>query len=388
MKVKFETLTHALLKEINVEIEGPCISMYMPTHRTHPENRQDPILFTNLVKEIRESLLQKFAPVKVDTLLEPFELLQQDSDFWNYTLNGLAVFCASGFFKVALLQLPVKALVIVAERFHTKPLRQYLQSIDRFHVLVLSQHEMQLFEGNRHNLAEIALPEDFPNTIEKALGEELTDKHLTVASYGGTGGESGNMHHGHGGKKEEVGKDAERFFQVVANAVQNRYSKPSGLPLILAALPEHHSLFQKVGKNPLLEENGILLNAKGLAQKKLAEMAWEVLLPAYELRLNNLKEKYGEAFANGSASDQVEVIARALAEGRVATLMLEQNRIIAGNFSDEISGKIEWQDIDNPQAGDLLNLISEKAIGMGAEVFVIPVGEMPVETGIAAIFRY
>ena len=30
----------------------PCISLYQPTHRRHPDNQQDPIRFRNLVTEV------------------------------------------------------------------------------------------------------------------------------------------------------------------------------------------------------------------------------------------------------------------------------------------------------------------------------------------------
>jgi hypothetical protein len=48
------------------------------------------------------------------------------------------------------------------------------------------------------------------------------------------------MHHGHGGKPEED-IDTEKFFRFVAKTINDNYSGPSGLPLILAALPEHQS---------------------------------------------------------------------------------------------------------------------------------------------------
>ena len=57
--------------------------------------------------------------------------------------------------------MPVEELVIVSDRFHTKPLRHFLQSTDRYQVLSLSLDAIQLFEGNRHSLFEIELPDDF-----------------------------------------------------------------------------------------------------------------------------------------------------------------------------------------------------------------------------------
>ena len=32
--------------------EPPCLSLYQPTHRAHPEKQQDPIRFRNLVRRL------------------------------------------------------------------------------------------------------------------------------------------------------------------------------------------------------------------------------------------------------------------------------------------------------------------------------------------------
>ena len=40
--------------EILKEKEAPFISLYQPTHRHRPENRQDLIRFKNLVQEIED----------------------------------------------------------------------------------------------------------------------------------------------------------------------------------------------------------------------------------------------------------------------------------------------------------------------------------------------
>ena len=255
-----DLLTKELVQELLAADQAPCLSIYMPTHQYHPENLQDIILFKNLVRQMKESLLQKYSASEVQKYLEPFDALADDKNTWNHTFDGLAVFSATGLFKVVGVHRSFEELAIVADSFHTKPLRQYLQSLDNYHVLGLTLRDIRLFEGNRHSLTEVELTTDTPKTITEALGDELTGKHSTVDSYGGTGGESTAMHHGHGGKKEETEKDAERYFRVVANNIYKHYSKPSDWPLILAALPEHHNLFQKVSKNPLLLTNGITIN--------------------------------------------------------------------------------------------------------------------------------
>ena len=69
-----------------------------------------------------------------------------------------------------------------------------------------------------------------PRTITEALGEELTESHQTVASYGGVGGSHSPMHHGHGGKASEV----DSFHQVSHNPfllVEGIDIHPDALPI-------------------------------------------------------------------------------------------------------------------------------------------------------------
>src|SRR5262249_23113803 len=142
--------------------------------------------------------------------------------------------------RIYKLQRPVAELAIVADSFHTKPLLRILQSADRYQILGLTRGAIKLFEGNRYVLDEIDLAPGAPRTITDALGSELTEPHRTVRSQGGGAGASVTMHHGHGGKKDEVDIDMDRFFRAVDRSILEHHSRPSGLPLLLAALPEYH----------------------------------------------------------------------------------------------------------------------------------------------------
>ena len=387
METKITTLTKELLQELLVE-NTHCISIYMPTHRSHPENLQDIILFKNLVKQLKESLHEKYSEVEVQQFIKPFDLLSKNSALWNKTMDGLVIFSGVDFLKIIYLQVPVNALVIVADRFHVKPLRRYLQSVDRYHILSLNLDSFQLFEGNRFSVSEIELNPEIPKTLTEALGEDLTEKHSTVASYGGTSGESSNMHHGDGGRKDQMDKDIEKYFRIISLAIDEHYSKPTGLPLVLAALPEHHHLFHKVNKNPLLQKEGIMVSTKFLQDEKIAEMAWETMQPNYLMRLKEIIEKFEQAKEKSNGSDSLEKVAKAVAAGRVDTLLLEQNRIIPGKIIDSNSGEIEFGNLNNPEIGDLLDDISEMATEKGTKVIVISKENMPTQSGIAAIFRY
>lgn len=368
--------------------DPPCLSLYQTTHRHHPDNQQDPIRFGNLVKALRGSLLQQLPKEEVRPLLEPFLALADDRDFWNHTLDGLAVLGAKGIFRVYKLQRPVAELVVVADSFHTKPLMRILQSADRYHVIGLNRQEIKLFEGNRDALDEIQLHQDVPRKLTDALGEELTDPHLTVASYGGVGGSQAPMHHGHGGKKAEVDIDAERFFRAIDRGILEHHSQPSGLPLILAALPEHHHMFHEISANPFLIDESIDIHPDALSSiDELRVRAWQLIEPRYLARLATLVEEFDNARSEGLGDDDIAQVARAVVGGRVATLLIEARREIPGRINTA-TGDIEFDDLAHPEVDDVLDDLGMLALKMGGEVVIIPTERMPTKTGIAAIYRY
>jgi hypothetical protein len=380
-------LTVESLAELAAAQQPPCLSLYQPTHRRYPENQQDPIRFRNFVKELETSLRQKYPAVETRLLLKPFEALAEDRDFWNHTLDGLAVLGGPSLFQVFRLQRPVAELAVVADSFHLKPLRRFLQSGGRYQILGLSLHEIHLYEGNRDALDEIELAAGVPRTITEALGDELTEPHQTVASYGGVGQGSDAMHHSHGDRKDETDIDAERFFRVVDRAVMESYSRPSGLPLLLAALPEHHHRFHQISHNPFLMAEGLTISPDDLSIDELRERAWQVVEPQYQARLATLVDEFAVAKSRGLGSDDLVQVAQAAAGGRVATLMIEADRQIAGRL-DSATGRFELADLSHPQVDDLLDDLGELVERMGGRVLVIPAERMSTRTGLAAIYRH
>jgi hypothetical protein len=387
-------LTHERLLELLTLHEPPCVSLYQRTYRHSPDNAEDPIRYRNLSRDLRQRLEQAFPGPHVKPLLERFRALEGERDFWIHRTDGLALLASPERFEVIDLQRPVADRVVVSDSFYVKPLLRSLQSADRFQVLGLTRHEARFFEGNRYVLDPIEL-DGVPLTIQEVLGDELTDPHLTVASYGMKGGRVGGgegpgsraMHHGHGGKADEVDVDMERFFRAIDRTVIEHLSKPSGLPLLLAALPEYHTPFRELSHNPQLLEAGIDGNPLAFDADTLREKAWEVLEPRYRARLSALVERYGSARARDLGADEIESVARAAVDGRVDVLLVEADRHEPGRIG-AASGEIEAGSATYPEADDLLDDLAEAVLRTKGEVVVVPAERMPTETGVAAIFRY
>jgi hypothetical protein len=285
------------------------------------------------------------------------------------------------------LQRSVPTLTIVADTFHTKPLRRILQSIDRYQVLGLSLQELQLFEGNRDELHEIDAAPGVPRTITEVLGQEQAKPHKTVISYRGVGRGSSAMRLRHGGAKDETADDAERFFRAIDHGVLELHSRPSRLPLILAALPEHHDCFRKISHNPFLLSEGLAVNPDVLPIDELKERAWQVVEPQYQVRLAKLIEEFKFARSKGLGSGDLAQITEAANAGRVAMLLIE-----AGSQNDRRNdGAAGQAGIAEPlcsQIDDQFDTLSELVEQMGGQVRIISAEQMPERTGLAATYRY
>jgi hypothetical protein len=379
-------LTHDFTTKL-AGAKPPCLSLYQPTHRQYPENQQDPILYRHLVKELEQSLQKKYSATEIDTLLEPYKALMGNTEFWNHTFDGLAVFSAPGLFEVFQTKRPLATLAVAADSFHTNPLKRLLQSVGRYQVLGVSRHSIRLFEGDRDGLDEIDIIPGIPHTITEALGEELPEPHLTVSSYGGIGSSSSPMRHGQGGKSDVIDNYTERFFRVIDRGVLEHYSRKSGLPLILAALGEHQAMFHRISQNPHLVAGGIALNPESVSIEELSDRAWEHFEPRYTARLKAADDDYQQAFSKGLGSDNLAEVAKAALAGRVARLLIESERQIPGRL-DLKTGKIKPGNLSDPHIDDMLDDLGDLVAEKGGEILVIPSESMPSETGLAATYRF
>ena len=378
-------LSHDRLRQLVTTPKPPCVSIYQPTHRHFPDNQRDPIAFKNLLRQVEESLSQQFRSRDIRPFLEPLQSLASDTEFWNHTLDGLAVFVDSDRHDVFPLQRSVPQIAIVSSRFHVKPVLRHLQSSDRFQVLSLSRSRASMWEGNRYVLDPVEA-EDFPASIEEVLGAELTEPHLTVAGYGkGVGGTP--MHHGHGSRKDETEIDDERFFRAIDRLVLERFSKPSELPLILVALPKHQAVFRSVSQNRWLLSEGVQGDPESYSPEELRKEVWQLLQPHYVARLACLTDQFHASFAQHLASGDLSDVARATVAGRVSTLLVDADEHRPGKV-DVTTGAIQPGDLAMPDVGDMLDDVAEMVLAHGGEVLVVPHDRMPTPSGLAAIFRY
>jgi hypothetical protein len=378
----FNVAQSPLIDDLFSITSKPCLSLYLPTHRTQPERRDDQTRYRQLVRHLNDSLEMAYGAEEVANLMQPFRALERDDTFWNTRRQGVAIFRAPGVFITQHLDRSVPEIAVVADNFHVKPLFRLLQTLEDYHVLCLTRESAQLFVGNRDGLQEVPFPTGSVLLINEILGEELSDPGFSRSNSGGT-----DRIVPHTTIEDEVDKDTERFFRQVDRIVMEIASRPSGMPLVVASLPEQAALFHRISRNPRLVETSLTVNPFGIELRDLVDRVWQVMQPHMIAESRMLIEAYEEAAGHADGIDGIFAIAHAAVEGRIETLFVEDSRELPGKI-DEATGTVIFDDLRVPDVNDLLDDIARIVLRHGGTVIVLPSEVMPTRTGAAAILRY
>ena len=372
--------------------KGPCVSIYMPTARTYPDNQQNHIRFKDLLRSAEESLRKGYPGNQVNDLLEPARQLLGNQFFWTDRVDGLAVLFAPGEFHAFDVQRTLPELAVVADNYHLRPILRIVQSSDRFQVLGASSDHIRFYEGNRDALDEVE-PKGVPTNVVDALGSEVTLGREVVGAYGKN---AGGTHHApgrpdvpanHAAEGADAKLDAAHFFEVVDKAIWENCSRRSQLPLVLVALPQNQSAFRAHSHNTFLVPQGVERSPESLSREELRQEVWKVMEPHYRQRLAKWCEEYGTARSRGQGSDDVAEVARAAHSGRVGMLLVDADRTVPGKI-DRSTGKVQPANLGDPHADDVLDDVAEMVLRAKGGVIVVPHASMPTTTGLAAIYRY
>jgi len=226
-------------------------------------------------------------------------------------------------------------------------------------------------------------------TVTEALGDAVTVQRKEQTYHGKSPGEprpaprGADVPPGHPAKGDDAKLDAERFFRAIDHAVLQHVSRTSQLPLIVAALPEDWALFRAISHNPHLAPRAIERSPAAIAEKDLREEAWKCIEPQYIARLERLIENFEAARPQHMASDDLVEVRRAVAEGRVGTLLVQAEIATAPAMNVGSTGKVTAATVDDP-----LDELAKLVLRQKGEVIVVPKERMPTTTGLAAIYRF
>ncbi len=388
-----ENLTLDQIKGLAQQTQSPSISIFLSTHRAGQDTQQDPIRFRNLLREAELKLLDRgIGPREVTVLLQPAQALSDEVYFWQHQRDGLALFIAPDDFHYYHLPFPVEELLIVARSYYVQPVLPLFTNNGHYHILAISQDAVRLFEGTRHSVGQIDLPEGTPESLDKALQFDDPEKQLQFHS--GTsqstaqGGTRAGMFHGQGPGGEE-GKDRiERYLNLVDGGLKAIFREKQ-TPLILAGVDYLLPIYHKVSEYANIMEEGITGSPEHLRPEELQEQAWPIVEPYFRQEMDKVVEQYQQLANTDKTTDNIEEIVAAAFYGRVDKLLFAVDTQIWGIFNPDTGKVIHYQG-EQSQEDDLalLDFAAMRTLQKDGSVYALSQEEMPTKSPIAAVLRY
>jgi hypothetical protein len=381
-------LTKEEFKELINYHGDPCISIYIPTHRSGVEvnERQDPILFKNALQSANTLLEEQgLKAPEIEQLLKPGIDLYKNEVFWNNQQEGLAVFLAKGFVKVVQIPFKVAEKTLLNNTFFISPLLPAVVKNEEFYLLVLSKHDAKFYQGNEYGLQRMEV-KGLPNGMDDVIHFEEKENQDLFRRGSGGGDRSASFHGQAEGQLDDKANIA-IYFQEVDRTLFTEVLHDKNKPLLLAGVEYLIPIYKGISKYKYITEVAITGNKEYEDNNALFQQAKTLLAPYFEQQTKAALKNYYNQIATANTSSMAEKIIPASYFAQVSDLFICKDTNLWGRF-DEENNKVEIH--EQKQAGDecLLNKAAAKTYINGGNVYLLDRAQMPKESIIAAIFRF
>lgn len=311
-----DAVTPATLREL-AELQGPVVSILMPTRRDMTDTSHDSLLLRNLADEAEGQL--RALGADVEAYLAPVRALVESTGFWRNQAEGLAIYATAEAHHIFRLPREVPAVAVVGDAARLVPLIRVATGDEAFHILAVAQNSVRLFDATRHSIHQRDLGAAPPSIDEMertgTKEPELQHQHAPrgVASF-----------HGHGGT-DTSSVALEKFIADVAAGIRAQIGASNPLPLVLAGVAEHLPAFRSTGQLPSLLDESVTGNVEHLDQKELLEKAWPITRQLVMERREEMTERFGAAYGTGTAIVDPAKLRKAAEEGRIDTVVAAQD---------------------------------------------------------------
>jgi len=368
-----------------------CLSLLMPTHRTGRETKQDPIRLKNLLKEAETQFIaQGKRAADARQQLALLWRLVDDVSFWTHQDEGLAAYCMSQETYLYGTPFSLPECVVGGRRCYLAPLLPIISEDRKFYVLALSPKQVRLLEGTRHTATELELPgwpESFKE-LARYIDEESQLQFHTGAPPVGGGRDRAAMFHGHpaGDESSERKQRLLEYCRLVDGRLQKAVSSDT-TPLVLACDQRLASIYREASSYTRVMEQPVAGNPDSHTPAYLCRKAWELVRPELDEAREAALSRCRQAVATGAAAKGPSAVVPVAHAGRVDTLLVAGDVKCWGHY-DFDGRRVDLHDQPMTDDEELVNLAMVLAYVQGAEVYTLPLEQLPERESVVAALRY
>jgi hypothetical protein len=348
------------------------VSIYLPTTPLTQEAAADRVALKNLAREAASQLQAAGADKRlVAPLEEQLDDLVDDDGFWRFQARSLAVLATPEHVHTFRLPSALTAIAEVSDRFHLKPLLRAVTFPQVAYVLALSENAVRLVEVSADLPAATARVDGMPLSAAGAVGKaSINDR-----------SPSGRIQ-GSEGKKVRLRQFARQVDQALRPLLAG-----GEVPLLLATAHTLGPIYRSVNSYPHLAAATLEGNPETLSDAELAQLARPVLDALHRERLAAWRDLFASREAQGRATTDVAVAARAATQGAVDSVLVDIDRSVPGTV-DETTGAVAFADQAGAGSYGVVDEIARRVMATRGRVLAVRKDDIPRGEALAAILRY
>jgi hypothetical protein len=358
------------LASLRAPREFPAVSLIMPTHRTYPDNKQDPVLLRNLFEEASTRLHNANLPhgmaAEVTSALEAAAASVDRS----HAAEALVLFAAPGgeHHSFVVPYVHPQPRVAIGQSFATRDLVAAREHVWNYWVLVLSEQPTRLWSGVGEQLTQ-SNAVGFP----MMYADSLPDERGPVP---------------HARRAERIKNDRrEQFFRHIFGEMVTVLAD-DGRPLVVTGVPRYLSYFEQLA--PAAVKGQFIGSAEGSFGDATGPEVASIIAPA----LIEERERWqDEAIRQLETARSERLFASGLtqvwdlaAAGQIRELLAEEGYLAPARESG--GHLLPPGDPAGDQVDDAIDTIMDAVLDGGGEVIFVPDGSLADSHRVAASLRY
>ena len=358
---------HEIYQSLRPTEAQPAVSIFVPTHRTFPDNEQDAIALKNALSEAEARLLESVDKREVETILGHIQEQLHEHNH-NYNLDSLAIFATSESAQVHKLPFSTVARVVIDERFALRELIRELNNGVGYYILTLSRTEARLFEAYNNSVVQ-----------EFDHNDTLQNPSFPIKNDVGGSADRGNDTAEENSYKE--------YLNRVDKSVQELH-KQNPLPVFIVADSRTASLYEQQADNKSIIAGSVTNSSNN--DGAIAEILNDVAPAVSEYRSAQQSaavEQIGQARGQNLLLQDATQIYAAAVEGRISDLFIKKGYVQPAKVNAE-KLQVELTEGEDRTTDDLVDDVIDITLQNGGQTHFIAPEQFPEDANLFAKTRY
>lgn len=354
------------IENLRKETQGPCVSISMNTHRTHPDSLKDGIQLKNLLREAEVRVEKEYGRKGNEKLFGHIARMNEVINH-NYNLDSLNLFLSNNTSTLIRSPWPIsRDRVEISNTFSIRPLIRAYNRSEPYLILVLSQNEVHLYEALNDGIIRQIKNNDFP--FPAVPRHNYDPEKSSHGSY--------------------LNDQIREHFNRIDKAVVRVYNETE-LKCVVICTPENYTYLMQVADRPEIYLGYEKIDYNNAAPHQVSKQGWKFLKSIQEAKVKDAINEVKAAVSGGNVLTDLQEIYQAAIDGRGDLLVVHHNFVQPVIMNDERTFNL----IDNPETPGAIdditsNIAWEVIAKKGRTVFTSDDGIKELGGKIALKTRY